>query len=997
MKKFTAQIFAPLLTLLTLSTFTAPQALAQSSLAGINLIDLAGLSPYTSYKTFETQHFTMIYEEGYFDFTERAAVHLEHAHEVLQPILKWTPRGKTTILVTGNSDEENGLTMPALRVGIVLIATPPDAWSELSYTDDWIKLLVFHEYTHMLNVDATTEWMEALRWVFGDVIRPNSLWPRWMLEGLAVYYETRTSQTGRGRSPYYDSIVRAYLNEGKLSTQDEKAMRLDRVNGNYPYFPGGAIAYLFGYHLWNQFSKIATESQMGDYSMNSSQRIPFFIEGNLENVTHQHWVDLWNSFVKESSTRLGGQITQIKNEGITPSTQITHAGYSAVGGALSPDGQWIAYTQTTTERRQGLYLRNLKDGKESWVDDKSSGVGMSFTPDSRYLVYSGVELSNSYNSFSDLFVYDLKRNRNRQITHGLRIKEPALSPDGTHVAFIQNEHATMTLKSARISWNEDGDTSFNTIRNAYSASKFAILGNPQYLDREKIVFSLQETGNAFSDLVQVDFDGQNFKTLFHDGKMNRFPLRAGTTTEAIYFVSDKNGIENLYSLDPFTHDTKRVTNVITGLTLPFSRPDASTLFASVMTSDGYEIVQFDKSALGTNLSSKKIAEPSAPEALASALQSPDLGIKESNSKPYSAWGSLLPREWAPLAYANSRTNSGTTLGGLILGFDSTGKNEYSMLGQYNLKPKTFDGTFNYTYYGFRPLINLSASSSTTDIASDAAQSQYNRHYETLLGLDYPIFWTHSRLRTGVYGFVDWNKTYDIYSKQEIASSNFEYANRNVPGVGAYVNFSDTEGSILSFMPERGSSLTLEGEDRVNLDHYSLIKYLAEVKHYFKVASHSVLVPRGVFLGSSHTSGYDNGYAILQGKRTTDLSDTGVHSSLSNIGIRGYSNLLQPTRRAAIGSMDFHFPLIKALSGLGDTAPGFLSQLHGFVFGESGFIPKYIYHDNLFLPSYGGGVTLDTSILLYVPVSFTLQVQSGTNKDFGGDTQEFFNMTLGSFY
>ena len=90
---------------------------------------------------------------------------------------------------------QTDFTAPPLRIGIVLIATPPDVYFSTSYTEDWIKLLVFHEYTHMLNIDATTEWMEALRVLFGDVVRPNSLWPVWMLEGLAVYYETRTSGT----------------------------------------------------------------------------------------------------------------------------------------------------------------------------------------------------------------------------------------------------------------------------------------------------------------------------------------------------------------------------------------------------------------------------------------------------------------------------------------------------------------------------------------------------------------------------------------------------------------------------------------------------------------------------------------------------------------------------------------------------------------------------------------------------------------------------------
>ena len=46
---------------------------------------------------------------------------------------------------------------------------------------------------HFLNMDNTRGFYTFLRYMFGDLILPNTLWPTWMLEGLAVYEETRTS------------------------------------------------------------------------------------------------------------------------------------------------------------------------------------------------------------------------------------------------------------------------------------------------------------------------------------------------------------------------------------------------------------------------------------------------------------------------------------------------------------------------------------------------------------------------------------------------------------------------------------------------------------------------------------------------------------------------------------------------------------------------------------------------------------------------------------
>ena len=967
---------------------------ASAQITNLNYLELAGLSPYAHYQTFETEHFKMIYQEGYLDFTEKAAGHLEHIHRLLSPILKWQPRGKTTILVADNNDSANGFTMPALRVGIVLIATPPDAWTSLSYTDDWIKLLVFHEYTHMLNIDATTEWMEALRVVFGDVIRPNGLWPVWMLEGLAVYFETRTSYFGRGRSPYYDAILSAYLNEGRLGTDKNFGMTLDRVNGSFPYFPGGDIAYLFGYHLWNQFAQTQSEEKMGEYSLRSSHRVPYFIEGNLENITNgKNWKDYWNSFVTETKSRLGSQIQKIKADGVTPREQLTHAGYSALGGAISPDGNWMAFTQVTQQERQGLFLRNLKTGNERRIDDKMLGVGMGFTPDSRFLIYSSLNTQNTYYTYSDLFSYDLKKDKIKQLTHGLRAKEPAVSPDGKTVTFIQVQKASHTLKSATLDINND-EVVISKIKNLYSRTQFAILGNPSFLDNKTVLYSLQEPGKGYSDLFSVGTDGNTTQLLYHDGKMNRYPI---ASQGKIYFVSDLTRVENIFELTD-AHQARRMTNIITGVAAPFAAPNGD-LYSSLMTSNGYEIVRFRKEDLHPFMNNQHLSEPSAPTTMKEAVIAP-APLPSPHLENYSPLGSLAPREWTPLAYLTDGSYSGWTAGGLALGFDSTGKHQYTLLADYNFKPKTLDGAFSYSYYGFRPEITLAASAQTTSIGADALHTEYQRHFETAVALDFPIFWTYSSLRPRVYGFINWNRLYDMTTQLRVPTGDFEYDQQFVPGLGVSLTFSDAEGSALGFMSERGNDFAIQGENRMNLGEYSVFKYLASYTHYFKIAEHSVMEPRARILGTTHVSNTILGDSFIQGKRTYDITDEGTRISLTGLGVRGYSDVALGFASAhTIGdvSLDYHFPIRQIFSGLHDTLPAFFNQIHGFVFGETAYVPVTRAAGSLYLPSYGGGLSLDTTLLIRAPIRFTLEAQNGTNKSLGGDTLLFFSMQSASLF
>jgi hypothetical protein len=983
---------------LSLACFGANEILVSKAHAQ-TFLDTAGLSPYTHYKTFETEHFIFIYQEGYWDFTARAAEHIEHAHAVLSPILQWQPRYKTTILIADNEDSANGFTMPALRVGIVLIATPPDAWFSTSYSDDWIKLLVFHEYTHFLNIDPTRGFMEVARIFFGDIIRPNGLWPTWMLEGLAVYYETRTSNLGRGRSPYYEGILRAYVNENRLGTSKNHGMTLDRVNSGdqLPYFPGGEIPYLFGYHLWDEFSKdhalhADTDLAMGDYSFHSSRRFPYLIEGNLQNVMGKHWHNYWESFVADSKTRMGKEIDAVKKNGETKSDLLTKSQYSSYLGAISPDGQWLAYTENSLNDQPRLVMLNLKTKQTRRLDEKVLGVGMSFTPDSKFLIFSSLVRTNTYSLFSDLYIYDIEKDATHQITTALRAKDPSISPDGMHVAFIQSDKATNYLRIAELK-HDGGNFSLGELKTPFQSTEFSILSTPRFISNDEVVFSKQEIGHTEADLVVTSISKNTTRTLIADGAMNRYPTFSNGN---IYFVSDRSGIENVYSIPSTGGSANSITNVITGVSLPRVAPDGS-LYGSLITSDGYEIAHFaDTHAMPLT---PKVATPEAPAPLADALKEPTLHLGQEDSQDYSPFGSLAPRQWAPVALVSYNTYSGTSIEGTILGFDSTGKHQYFGYAGYNFLPNTVDGAFSYTYYGFRPVITLSASSLTTDIATDLDQAQYRNSSQVMLNLSYPIRYTHSSLTPSVYGFVDWNRVYDIHTKQQLSTDDYEYANPMVPGLGVSLQFSDAETSRLGFMSEDGNDFVVAAEDRVDVNQFSVIKYLASYSHYFGLGDHFVLVPTAKLLASTHPAGeaasFDDTYARFSGRNSTDVYDRGTGLSLNEIELRGYAYEYYLTRQVGVGSLDFHFPIAKPYRGVANTGPFFLKQLHGFIYGESGFVP--LSGRNLFLPSFGGGLSADTEVLLHVPVTINIEVQNGTQTQYGGETLFFLSLQAGSLF
>jgi hypothetical protein len=958
-----------------------------------SFLETADLSPYTQYKTFDTEHFRFIYPEGYFAFTEKAAIHYEHAHTILQPILKWQPRDRTTILITDNADSANGFTLPLFRVGMVLIATPPETWFSTSYTEDWIKLLVFHEYVHFLNIDPTTDWMEGLRLLFGDAVRPNGLWPSWMLEGLAVYFETRTSSLGRGRSPYYDGILRAFVNEGKLNSGSPDAMTLDRLNGDYPWFPGGESPYLFGYHLWEQFSRdhdfrADPESAMGELSIRSSSRVPYFIEGNLENVMNKNWSGYWYSFLNESRLRFQKEIDAIKSQGETSYEVVAASDYQALGGTISPDGKWLAYTESSLDDRARLILKNTSTGEKKRLDEKILGAGLAFTSDSRYVLYSALVREHSYELFSDLFAYDLIEEKTLQLTHGRRAKDPTLSSDGTQIAWLSVDRGTAKLEVADFSLTQDGP-SMGAIKTAFMPKAFSILSSPRFMSSGEILFSNQELGSKESFLQSVNLKSGANTVLLRNGFMNRNPVE---WDHRIFFVSNETGVENIHELR--NGKSERITNVIGGTAFPFFAPSGE-LYGDLLTSKGYQIVKFARPS--GPLSSEKLASFQAPEPLEKALQSPSLALSEEHSKDYSPWSSLAPRAWSPIAALDFGSQSGTRIEGAVYGFDSTGKHQYELFGGYNFLPQTIDGGLNYALYTFRPVIDFSASSITTNIASGPTEGYYRRTHEVSVRLSYPILWARSTLTPSLTAFNRWNRVRELGTDATVAVPDFQFSNASVPGLGGGLHFTNARTTRLGFMPEMGEEIALVGENRFNPGHDSIAKYLASWKHYFGFGDHFVLRSKTQWFGTTRSPETTLTSTDLAGKNPNDSTDRGEALSFSQTTFRGYTDFptagLHP-RQFGIGALDFHFPISKSFSGLDGTTPVFWKQIHGFVFSEALYL-RSLRGIDVVLPSFGGGLSLDTTLLLRVPVRFNIEFQQGTRKDFGGTSIFFLSIEPGA--
>ena len=92
---------------------------------------------------------------------------------------------------------------------IYAYGAPPDGMDELSDFDDFVKLLITHEFTHVVHLDTILSWCPRfVDSVLGKIYAPNLAQPTWFIEGLAVLMETRQTTAGRLRSSFFDMHLR---------------------------------------------------------------------------------------------------------------------------------------------------------------------------------------------------------------------------------------------------------------------------------------------------------------------------------------------------------------------------------------------------------------------------------------------------------------------------------------------------------------------------------------------------------------------------------------------------------------------------------------------------------------------------------------------------------------------------------------------------------------------------------------------------------------------
>jgi len=957
----------------------------------------AKFDPEFIWTTRETPHFLIHYHQGGEAIAERAAQIAEEVHDKLVPRVQWEPKEKTQVVLVDAMDEANGMTTPFPYNLMVLFLTQPVGAPGFGTTsvDDWLRLLITHEYTHTLQLDMVQGGFGGvMQAVFGRLYFPNLFQPIWLIEGLAVHEETELTGGGRGRSPGADMVLRMASLEGPFPTLGQMAVYPDT-------WPSGQVPYLFGDSFITFIADRFGRERLADVSVNYSKRgFPFLVDSTAQRSLGEGYDRLYQEWKDELRVKYFRQHEAVKDRGVTVSTALTHKGYNTLAPAWSPDGTRIAYLEANGDEFPGIYIMqadgtNNRKLVENVFPTSAGGMTLAWSADSSRLYYTKIEVRGT-NYYDDLYAYDLNRRKEQRLTRKLRARDPHPSPDGKQLVFVMNRlgMTRLALLDLAVVYRQ-GPATEKDITFLTEASDVQYEAPRWSPDGTKIAVSIRQAG-GYQDIWVLDREGKKLDEVTHDRAIEGAPAWS-PDGRFLYFASDRTGIFNLYAYELGSKNLSQMTNVLGGAFSPAPSPDDTSMAFTSYSASGYDI-----HATTIDRANWKPAEPYRN---AYPVVPPDESKRATTTKPYSPLPTLAPRFWFPI-YGYSEESS-LLLGGLTMGVDATQQHQYIAQALYGPARKRLWYSLDYFYDGWYPTFHLHASDADatyTDLLANPAATASADYVERqrILGAQMIVDLVKTAVQQSLsLGF--WRK--DLSHRTDLAK---------LPGFGPRPAEGDLLEGVLgsarfgyqintarrydfSISPEQGSRVALGCErfDRFLGSDLEFTKCTADWHQYINFPwPHQVLQARA-FVGASKGERLAQGAFQMGGEPLGAVTPENPGDAILGLDdlstvLRGYPENAFRGSKAGLLSLEYRFPISNLEKGF-STKPLFLRRLHGAVFAETGNVWDNTFHRGDLKSAAGAEARLDVDLGYSVPATFRIGIARGFDEK--GETRPYIGIWL----
>ncbi|MCB9677868.1 MAG: PD40 domain-containing protein [Alphaproteobacteria bacterium] len=533
----------------------------------------ASYDPQMTWRTIRTDHFNITFHQGIETVADEFATEVEGIYDTMSEEMQWKPRRRTEVVLVDRTDAANGYASVVPYNAIVIFVTAPQEDSTLSLYEDWSTAIMTHELTHVLHMDSNHGIVRVARAVVGRVATTNDVSPWWMVEGLATFQETRHTDGGRGRTPMVDMIKRTAVIEDAFPP-------LGNLDGLQPKPPAGNLRYLFGQDFIQHIADHQGDMVWTKWVHTYGSWIPFWLP--TKRVFGKSLVRSYFEWRDALEVRYAHQLAPVEALGVTPTRRLSDDKASCGAPAFSPDGDWLVWSCYDLRTGSAIWR---SDGQgyaaEKLVQDRGA-KNFTWRSDSKAFVYAASHTVNRFNTWSDIYLYDLGSKSTSALSNGARARDPDFSPDGSRLVMVTNKAELNQLEVATIDRRREALT---------EATDHTQFSTPRHSpDGRSIAVSVWEDGRR--DLWLYAADGTPKRRVTMDVTVDRDPAWSADG-RWLYFSSDRTGIPNIFAVDMETEHLWQVTNVRTGAAKPHPSPRGDLLAFNLYSNDGWEVHAMD--------------------------------------------------------------------------------------------------------------------------------------------------------------------------------------------------------------------------------------------------------------------------------------------------------------------------------------------------------------------------------------------------------------------
>jgi Tol biopolymer transport system component len=538
------------------------------------------------WKYIESDHFKVYFDANSYYLARFAAIEAEKALLEITSLLNFKVDQQIPFVVydSHNQFQQTNVTWSFMPEGVGGFTELFKNRIVVPFEGDWEK------FRHVIHHELVHGYINQMFYggSFQTMMRSGQRiqFPLWMNEGLAEF----SSQFG------FDTQTDMFMRDVTLS---ENLKGLDYLNGYFAYRGGQA----FYWYVGDKYG----EEKVGDliYNLRIMRTVDKAFLRTF-GVDYEEFSEKWVRDLKkyylpdiekfEDPNDFAERITEAEEDRTFYNTS----------PAVSPDGEKLAYI-SAPEGNFGIYIMKLtKQGMEEdpinivesarqqdFEDLNILTPGISWNP-------QGTKLAVSAKAGGEdaIFIIDVETEDYERIEFGMnQISSVTWSPDGNYLAFSgsTNQQSDIYIYDIKFkSLKNLTDDVFSDIIPVWatdSRSVYFISDRGDNIDGDYSNEDIKIWNYNFTqrDIFEVELTSREITRLTFDPDFHESSIAATPGDESILYVSDRNGIGNIYELNFRTGNSRPLTNSLKGISQISISGDAGKLVFATLVDGAYDL------------------------------------------------------------------------------------------------------------------------------------------------------------------------------------------------------------------------------------------------------------------------------------------------------------------------------------------------------------------------------------------------------------------------